>query len=83
MPAFQTLLAGLRRAESQLERQLAGVRDALSALQGRVTRAGRGRPAKPGRKPRRRISAAGRAKLRAAAKRRWAEAKKAGRTRLG
>ena len=34
--------------------------------------------------PRRsKVSAAGRAKLRAAAKRRWAEAKKAGKTRLG
>lgn len=32
---------------------------------------------------RRRMSAAGRAKLRASAKRRWAEAKKAGKKRLG
>jgi hypothetical protein len=35
------------------------------------------------RRTRRRMSAAGRAKLRAAAKRRWAEAKKAGKKRLG
>ena len=33
--------------------------------------------------PKRGMSAAGRAKLRAAAKRRWAQAKKAGKTRLG
>jgi hypothetical protein len=38
--------------------------------------------AKRGRK-RRRMSAEGRAKLRASAKRRWAEAKKAGKKRLG
>lgn len=36
-----------------------------------------------GRKRRRRMSAAGRAKLRAALKKRWAAAKKAGKTRLG
>ena len=36
-----------------------------------------------GRKRRRRMSAAGRAKLRTALKRRWAAAKKAGKTRLG
>ena len=36
----------------------------------------------PGAPRRRRFSAAARAKLRAAAKRRWAEAKKAGRARL-
>jgi len=40
-----------------------------------------GRAARRGRK-RRRMSAAGRAKLRASAKRRWAEAKKAGKKRL-
>ena len=34
-------------------------------------------------KPRRRLSAAGRAKLRASARARWAAAKKAGKTRLG
>ena len=36
-----------------------------------------------GRSRRRRMSAAGRAKLRAALKKRWAAAKKAGKTRLG
>lgn len=37
----------------------------------------------PGRKHRRRMSAAGRAKLRASLKKRWAAAKKAGKTSLG
>lgn len=85
MAAFQTLLAGLKRAESQLQRQLEGVRNALAALERGTGGQRRGRPAKgsvPVRRRRRRLSAAGRAKLRASAKRRWAEARKAGRTRL-
>ena len=40
-------------------------------------------PKTTGRRRRRRMSAAGRAKLRASLKKRWAAAKKAGKTRLG
>jgi hypothetical protein len=84
MAGFQTLLAGLKRAETQLQRQLEGVRNALAALESGATGTQRGRPASAHtpRRRRRRLSAAGRAKLRASAKRRWAEARKAGRTRL-
>jgi len=42
-----------------------------------------GQAVKPPVRRRRRMSAAGRAKLRAALKKRWAAAKKAGKTRLG
>lgn len=78
MAAFKKLVDGLRRAEQELEKQLAGVRTAISSLEfgGAVSPASpgrrRGRPARTGRK-RRKMSAAARAKISAAQKKRWAK----------
>ncbi len=86
----------LAQLESQLAKLDAARLKIVVALRSRVD-AITGRAAKGGRAmmqaveqtveaaapKRRKVSAAARAKLRAAAKRRWAEAKKAGKTRLG
>ena len=82
MAGFKGLLSGLRRAEQELERQLAGIKTAISSLEfgGAVS------PVAPKRelvrkgsvRKRRKMSAAARAKISAAQKKRWA-ARKAGR----
>ena len=81
MAGFKVLLSGLRHAEQQLERQLAGIRTAISSLEfgGAVS------PAAPARetglrglaRKKRRMSAAARAKISAAQKKRWAKKKAA------
>ncbi len=80
MADFDTLLAGLRRAEQQMESQLGGIRGAIAALQsGGVQGLKRARstasdsPA-PVRK-RRKMSAKARAAISAAQKARWAKQK--------
>jgi hypothetical protein len=83
MAGFQNLLGGLRRAESALIAQLAGVRAAISSLAGGGASTGgarRGRPpgsknkkGKPGRPKGRKMSAEARAKIAAAQKARWAK----------
>jgi hypothetical protein len=72
---FQDLIKTLRKTERELVKQLAGVRDAISSLElgGAVS------PSMPvrsagARKPRR-ISKAGRARISAAQKARWARQK--------
>jgi hypothetical protein len=55
----------------------------LKSISGSKPRPGRAEAVSKGARKRRRFSPAARAKLRAAAKRRWAEAKKAGKKRLG
>jgi integrase len=78
MAAFDELVAGLRRAEQQLEQQLHGIRTAISSLasggspSSASNRRRSGRPKGEVRK-RRRMSAAARAKISAAqkARARW------------
>jgi ParB-like chromosome segregation protein Spo0J len=84
MAAFQTLVRGLRRAEQQLQRQLEGIRTAISSLEFggaaappvTIRKRGRGRPA--GRKNaatigrKRTMSAKARKAISAAQKKRWA-----------
>jgi hypothetical protein len=82
MADFDTLLAGLRRAEQQMETQLGSIRGAITALQGSGAQTvRRGRPSAsdaptPVRK-RRKMSAKARADISAAQKARW-EKQKAG-----
>jgi hypothetical protein len=85
MAGFEVLLSGLRRAEQQLVTQLNGVRDAISALQLGTGQRGRTAKSLPGpltntpvkRRGRRKISEATRAKMRAAAQKRWASQRRA------
>ena len=77
MAAYQGLIRSLRRAEQQLERQLAGVRTAISSLHfGSAVS-----PAAPAAGPRKRtrrvrkMSAAARARIAAAQRARWAKIK--------
>jgi hypothetical protein len=84
MTDFEALLTGLRRAEAQFERQLAGVRAAISSLEfgGAVSPSvPDGDAARPGGSSRkkRKMSAAARAKISAAQKARWAKQKGAAR----
>jgi hypothetical protein len=83
MAAFQVLISGLRRAEKQLETQLASVRSAISSLElggggiQRLTgRRGRKRATAPPRR-RRRLSAKARKAISDAQKKRWAKIKSA------
>jgi hypothetical protein len=83
MAAFQVLISGLRRAEKQLETQLASVRSAISSLElggggiQRLTgRRGRKRGTAPPRR-RRRLSAKARKAISDAQKKRWAKIKSA------
>jgi hypothetical protein len=87
MAGFQALIAGLRRAEQQLEKQLSGIRSAISSLEfggavspsfgdGRRKRMGRPKGS-TGRRRRRKLSAAGRAAIVKAQKARWAAIRKA------
>jgi hypothetical protein len=68
----------LRRAESQLEKQLGSIQVELDKVRGalQMLRGGKSTGGKIGGKRRRKMSAATRAKMRASAKKRWA-AKKA------
>jgi len=67
----------LRRAESQLEKQLGSIQVELDRVRGALKLlAGKSATIKDGRKRRRKMSTATRAKMRASAKKRWA-AKKA------
>jgi hypothetical protein len=79
MASFDTLLAGLKRAEQQMEIQLGSIRGAISALQaGGAHRSRRRRIAATGSptvRKRRRLSAKGRAAISAAQKARWARQK--------
>ena len=83
MAGFQVLIAGLRRAEQQLHKQLSAITTAISALElgGAVSpgfKRGPGRPKDSGRKrKRRKMSAEGRAKIAAAQRARWAKVKAA------
>jgi len=81
MANFNALLSSLRRVEQQLERQLTGVRTAISSLSfgSAVSPAipGRGSRVQRSTRKRRKMSAAARAKISAAQKKRWA-AHKAG-----
>lgn len=72
-------LIALAEEAAAIHRAFPELRDRHEATDG----ARRGTGAEPRRRKRRRMSAEGRAKLRASLKRRWAAAKKAGRTRLG
>jgi hypothetical protein len=80
MADFDTLLAGLRRAEHEMESQLGSIRGAITALQGGGGQGSRrGRPVAndspaPVRK-RRKMSAKARAAISAAQKARWAKQK--------
>lgn len=79
MAAFQELISGLRRAERHLEKQLAGIRDAISSLElggGGVPRLARRVPRRgPGRPRKRVLSAKARAAISRAQKARWAKAR--------
>ena len=84
MEGFDALIKSLRRAEQQLEKQLSGVRKAISSLEfgGAVSPslprfAGRRSGVSRNRMKRRRMSAAARAKISARMKRYWAGRKKA------
>jgi len=70
MADFRTLLSELRRAEQRFEKQLAGIRAALSSLEVEIL-------ATPFRRPRRRrrMSAEARAKISAAQKKRFEKEK--------
>ena len=90
MAGFQNLVSTLRKAEAQLEKQLEGVRNAIAALTGAGGGTGRGperpagkrgpgRPKGPGK--RKGISAAGRAAIAAAQKKRWAKLRREGKAK--
>lgn len=82
MANFKALLSGLRRAEAQFERQLAGIRAAIQSLEfgGAVSPSvpwpGTHQHAVVARK-KRKMSAAARAKISIAQKKRWAKQKAA------
>jgi len=83
---LQWALAGARERLAALSQEMERIYGTFPALRsGRHVQSAASSASSPRstRRKRRRISAAGRAKLRAAAKRRWAAAKKAGKTRLG
>ena len=80
MADFKALLSGLRRAEQHFEKQLAGIKAAISSLEfgGAVSPSVpwpgmHDHPVVVGKK--RRMSAAARAKISAAQKKRWAKQK--------
>jgi hypothetical protein len=84
---FSGVLASLRNAEQELERQLAGIKRAISSLEfggfpapGRTAGRRRERPSaitKAAPKKRRKLSAKARRAISLAQKRRWAKLKKA------
>jgi hypothetical protein len=69
--AFHDLIKSLRKTEQELLKQLSGVREAISSLElgGAVS------PSMPAGKGTQRISKAGRARIAAAQKARWARQK--------
>lgn len=73
LAALAVEIAAIHRVFPELRRRARGAAAVVTRTAEKV--AGRKRP--------RRMSAAGRAKLRASLKKRWAAAKKAGKTRLG
>lgn len=77
MAGFQSAIDTLRRTESELEAQLASVRNAIAALGGRGaaagSRRGPGRPRGGAPRKRRRMSAAARKRISDAQKARWAK----------
>lgn len=73
LAALAAETAAIRRMFPELRGKVRGGAAVVARTAGKIV----------GRRRRRRMSAAGRAKLRAALKKRWAAAKKAGRTRLG
>jgi hypothetical protein len=80
MAAFQYLVRRLRRAERDLEKQLAGVRAAISSLEfggGGVPKAGKKRRIRR-RMARRTLSAKARRAISIAQKRRWVKRKAGG-----
>lgn len=68
MPDLKVLLSSLRHAEARFEKQLAGIRAALASLEVEILATPFHQPRK-----RRRMSAAARAKISAAQKKRWAK----------
>ena len=67
----------LRRAEAQLEKRLGSIQVELEKVRGALKLlSGKSATGKTGRKRRRRMSAQTRAKMRASAKKRWANAAK-------
>jgi hypothetical protein len=74
MADFRALLAGLRRAEQHFEKQLSGIRAAISSLEmgSAVSPALSGTSTQVPRRKRREMSAEARAKISAAQKKRWA-----------
>jgi hypothetical protein len=79
MADFKGLLSALRRAEQHFEQQLTGIRSAISSLEmgSAVSPALSGSETTVRRRQRRKMSAAARAKISAAQKRRWAKMKAA------
>jgi len=77
MAAFEGLVGALRRAEQQLERQLHGIRTAISSLElgSAVSPAVPARALRAGGivRKRRRLSAAARKRISDAQKKRWAK----------
>lgn len=67
MTTFQNLVGGLRKAERELEAQLAGIRAAISSLIGGKATSGKTK------RTRRKMSAATIAKMRRSQKARWAK----------
>ena len=83
---LQWALTGAAERLSALRAEMARIYQTFPSLRvsrPATTRSGRTATAQTRPRKRRRFSAEARAKLRASAKRRWAEAKKAGKKRLG
>ena len=81
MAALQHLVERLRQAERELEKQLGGIRAAISSLEFGGGGVPRGERKKRGRRAphkRRKVSAKARRAMSLAQKRRWAKQKKAG-----
>jgi hypothetical protein len=87
MANLNRALQELRQERDRAEREVGRLDEAISVVQGLVGRNHMGRPARPGRtarmgRPRRRMSAAGRRKIAAAQRARWAKLKARGLQRV-